>query len=221
MNVTLRRNPVLQVGAVPRANLLPPSILAFRRDRRNVRMLLMALVLAVVIALLATGVAGLAAAATASQLQAEQARTLTLLAQQSEYSEAGEASATLAATGQALAVAGATDVDWSEYIAEIEKGLPDGMALTGVQLKATTPISVVDQPVAPLQGARVATLTLTASSADLPELELWLNSLADLPGYVDSNPGSVISAEGGFLTVVTLGVNAEIYSNRFVEEAAQ
>ena len=78
------------------------------------------------------------------------------------------------------------------------------------------PFQPYAQTIAPLQQARVATLTLTLTSPSLPEVPAWLEALEDLPGYADGAPSSIIrGGEGSFAVTLILHMNDGAYSNRF------
>ena len=76
------------------------------------------------------------------------------------------------------------------------------------------------QATAPLQGSRVATLTISARSPQLPQVPSWLDALRSLPGFVDAVPGSVtLDQQSNTYTVnITMHINQDAYSKRFAGE---
>lgn len=211
-----RREPVAAVALSPRANLLPPSVIAARKARKTLRGIFVAVVAALAVVGLGVGAASLVAASSGAALAAEQSRTDALLAQQADYSEISSALSSIQQLTAQQAVAGATDVEWAEYLGLIRSGLPAGVTLAAASVEATSPLSAIAQPTAPLQGARVAALTLTVGTSDLGALQAWLDSLTALPGYVDATPQSISSAgSGGLTATVVLNLGDGAYSGRF------
>ncbi len=82
---------------------------------------------------------------------------------------------------------------------------------------SASPLALYAQSTAPLQGARVATISFAAKSPTLPEVPAWLNALATLPGFADATPGSVtLDATTNVYTVnITMHVNDAAFDNRF------
>jgi len=219
-----RREPSTPVALSPRANLLPPSVIAARKARKTLRGIVVAVVAALAVVALGVGAASIVAASSGAALAAEQSRTDSLLAQQAEYSKVSSALTSIQQLTTQEAVAGATDVEWAEYVGLIRSGLPAGVSLAAVSVEATSPLSAIAQPTAPLQGARVAALTLTVDTADLGALQTWLDGLTALPGYVDATPQSISSSSAGGLTAtVVLNIGDGAYSGRFAatEEVAK
>ena len=95
--------------------------------------------------------------------------------------------------------------------------LPANVALTSVKIEAGTPFQSFAQATVPLQGARVATLSFTATSSALPEVPAWLDSLTTLPGYADASPGSVTRADSNspYTVDITMHINEAAFTNRF------
>jgi hypothetical protein len=93
--------------------------------------------------------------------------------------------------------------------------------LDSFTVDAATVTSQYPQSSIPLQGARVATLNFTAISPTLPEIPGWLNSMRDLPGFVDATPGSVsLNDDGTYTANIVLHIDAQAYSNRLTVEDA-
>ena len=90
------------------------------------------------------------------------------------------------------------------------------MAINTVDITSASPLILFDQPTAPLQAARIATILLTMTSPDLPTVPDWLEKLKELPGYADGSPGSIRRSDTGDYQVdLTLHINEGAYSNRF------
>ncbi|WP_210479827.1 hypothetical protein [Naasia sp. SYSU D00948] len=216
MSIALSRKSPLLLGAAPRANLLPPSVLAAQRGRRAVRVVLLMVVASIGAVAVGMGAMSVLVAQTASALQAERAKSDALLAAQAEYSDVRELLSTRSRLLEERAAAAATDVDWSAYLGLIRGTLAPGMALQSADVQASTPLEQIVQPTAPLQAPRIATLSLTATASDLASVEAWLAALQTLPGYTDAQPGSISAADDGTITAqVTVGVGEDAWSHRF------
>lgn len=216
MSIALSRKPALLLGSSPRANLLPPSVLAARRGQKAVRVVLMIVVASVAAVALAIAGVSVLVAQSAGALAEERAKSDALLAAQAKYSDVSELLSTRSRLLTERSAAAATDVDWSAYLGLVRGTLAPGMVLQSADVQASTPLEQIVQPTAPLQAPRIATLSLTASAADLASVEAWLAALQTLPGYTDAMPGSVSAAEDGTITAqVTVGVGEDAWSHRF------
>jgi hypothetical protein len=115
-------------------------------------------------------------------------------------------------------VGAATEINWEQYLGAVQSTLPANVSLDTINIDSITPFSAYSQATAPLQGARVATLTFTAKSSTLPQVPTWLDALATLPGYADASPGSVTRDETGAYSVsITLHINQSAFTNRLVQ----
>ncbi len=216
MSIALSRKPPLLVGAPPRANLLPPSVLTAQRGRKAVRVVLFMVVASIVVVALGMGAASVVVTQSAVALAEERAKSDALLAAQAEYSDVSQMMAIRSRLLSERAAAAATDVDWAGYLGLVRGTLAPGMELQSADVQASTPLEQIVQPTAPLMAPRIATLSLTASAPDLAAVESWLAALQTLPGYTDAMPGSISAAEDGTLTAqVTVGVGDAAWSHRF------
>jgi hypothetical protein len=110
-------------------------------------------------------------------------------------------------------VAALGEILWQPFTASLQSALPPNMSITSVDESldsAATGVAV------PLQGAHIATITITASSPQA-SVSAWLDNLASIKGFVDAVPGSVNldSSTGLYTSTVTLHVNADALSGRF------
>jgi Tfp pilus assembly protein PilN len=210
---------LLVVGGEPRVDLLPPEV----RKERAARVIRRRLGLAVigVFVLVVLGVAGASAFALQSQLQlAEaQARTGELLGEQLQYVEVRAVQNQVDLVKAAQQVGASTEIDWKAYLEKVKATLPASVSIDTISVDTASPMEAFAQSTAPLQGARVATISFTATSASLPDVPTWLTALKGLPGYADALPTSVTVDEAGINTVsITMHVNSAAFSQRFAEE---
>jgi Tfp pilus assembly protein PilN len=205
----------LVVGGQPRANLLPPEIILKRKQLKTRR----ALRFGVVLVALATAAAcaGTFGVASVAQLSASSAqdRLTQLVAEQGEYKEVREVQDTIGTITAGQLVGSSTEIDWQEYLTALQGTLPEGVVLTNVTIQSGTPMAAFAQSDGPLQGARVAALTFTATSPVLPSIPDWLRSMAKLPGFVDATPGSVKAEDGLYTADVLMHIDAAAFSMRF------
>ncbi len=206
----------LVIGGESRVELLPPEVAAFTKAKATRR----ALIGVVVAAALVCG-GGYASATTlslasAARLAAEQDRTSSLIQERSKFIAVSAVENQLATAIAAEQLGSSTEIDWNGYMSAVGATLPPGVVLTAFNAETATPLQPHAQATVPLQGARIATLVLSAVSVGLPEVEQWLESLAGLDGFVDATPGSVAVGEQGLYSVtVTMHVNSDAYSKRF------
>jgi hypothetical protein len=168
-----------------------------------------------VVVLIGVGGAWYLAQQAQQDLAAEQARTATLLAAQQRYKKVAALESENELWQTAQHVAGATEIDWQDYLVKVQQTLPDGVQIQSVKVDSETPLAAYAQPSSPLLGARVATITFTASSAELPDVPRWLDALKTLTGYADANPDSVDLNAGEYAATITMHVNTGAFDNRF------
>ena len=212
-------NHALIIGTEPSVDLLPPEVKKERAAKAIRRQLGLAVI--GVVAIVVVGTAGSFALSLQAQalLASEEALTPALLEKQSEFFEVRTVQREVDLIEAAQQVGASTEIDWKEYLQLVQGILPASVAIDTVAIDSATPLALYVQPTAPLQGARVATITFTASSSTLPDVPTWLDSLATLPGFADALPGTVTRDDAGiYKTEVTMHVNDAAFAQRFVTE---
>jgi Tfp pilus assembly protein PilN len=205
----------LVVGGQPRANLLPPEIILKRRQLKTRRGLRFGVVLVAIGTAAACALTLGVSSVAQVQLSIAQDTQAHLLAEQLTYSETRDVQSTIATLIAGQQVGGSTEINWEDYLVRLQATLPEGVTLKSVAIDSGTPMLAFAQSDGPLQGARMAALTFTATSATLPTIPDWLRSMAKLPGFVDATPGTV-SVEGTVYTAnVLMHINADALSLRF------
>jgi hypothetical protein len=207
----------LGAGVEPRVDLLPPEVRAERRSGQMVGRAWLAVGVVAALVVIGTGAATLYSENAKSKLADSQAQTSGLLAQQAKYKDVRTYQTQSALVSAAQSVGGATEIDWNTYLAKVQASLPSGVTITAVTLASADPLKTFAQATTPLQGERVATLTFTATSAELPAVPTWLDDLTKLPGYTDASPGSVaFDATTKLYTAnITMHITQAAYSGRF------
>lgn len=207
----------LMLGAQPVVNLLPNEVLAARKSR-GVRRGIVAAAIALIVGV-GAGTAGAKyqAITAAVDLAVEESRTAALIAEQSEFADVVAVEAEIAQRIAARHVVTGTEIAWSSMIDSFIATLPPGASLAGVTTEGTSPMALHAQPLAPLQGARVATATFTVrSDAQLPDV---LDALETLPGFVDAQvPEAAALEDGSIETTFVLHLGEGAYANRFPPE---
>ncbi|UFU13926.1 hypothetical protein LQK89_15710 [Curtobacterium sp. C1] len=212
------RRAAVAVGYEPRVDLLPLEVRQDRKQRAAVRRAWLAVILVAVLVILASGAAYSASTSAAAEMTAVQGQTVVLLRQEQSYAEVKQVQAQTALIEAGQEVGGATEIDWGTTLSTIQTSLPAGVTITGVQIDSATPLQSFTQATAPLQGARVATVTITAASAELPAIPVWITSLGQVPGFVDANANSVtLSTDeaGGYTTNLTIHLDTDAYDGKY------
>ncbi|WP_394552998.1 hypothetical protein ACDF64_01405 [Agromyces sp. MMS24-JH15] len=218
--MSAKQTPVV-LGGAPRAHLLPPEILKERASRRTTRRLGAVTVVVAVVMLGLTGGAVFLNLQSQFQLAAAQAKTSDLVAAQAEYTDVAQLRNQLALVEAGQQVGVSTEIDWKAYLEQVQGTLPAGVAITGVRVESATPMTVLSAASGPLKGAKVATVTFTAESGQLPATSDWLNGLSSLPGYADAklDEASFNDETQVYTATITLNVDQEAYSGRFQPES--
>lgn len=208
------------VGGRPRVDLLPTEVLADRRSRRVVRRMWAGVGLVVVVAAIGTGGASLYAAQAHDDLTGAQNETLSLLQQQARYKEVRQTETSTALREAAQSVGGSTEIAWQPYLGSVKSSLPAGVQITGVAIDSATPLETYAQADSPLQGQRVATLTIDAQSPTLPSVPTWLDSVKALDGFVDATANSVTldQASGVYTVNLTIHVDDGAFDGKYQDK---
>jgi hypothetical protein len=210
---------VLELGASPRANLLPPEIHMVARQKATQRALWIGVVGVVLVVIVAyIGAAVLNLSSTVGLVQSQD-RAAALVVEQGTHSEVRDIKTNVALSEAALEVGASTEVDLKTYLLTLGATLPAGVAIMTVETDGATPIADYPQSDTPLEGPRVGTLVFTAISPTIPSIPVWLDGLATLDGFVDAVPNSVtLNDDGTYLVTMTMHIDAGAYSNRFAAE---
>lgn len=210
----------LILGAEPRVDLLPPEVLKARAAKATRRRLGLGVLGAVVVVVLGVGATFALSVQAQVDLLTAQARTTELIIAQGEYSEVTKVQYHLDLARAAQQVGASTEIAWKPYLDQVQATLPASVSIDQVTIDSATPIAVYEQATTPLQGARMATISFSATSSVLPDVPAWLRSLATLPGFADALPGSVTLDEttGIYTASITMHVNDAAFSGRFAPE---
>lgn len=210
----------LALGAHPTVDLLPPEVRLGRRSR-GIRRGVVALAVLLIVAVAGGGVfAKLQAVTAEATLAAEQARTQALIDRQAEFGDVMAVQAEIDERLAARQVITSTEIDWQAVIQAMRGALPADASMTAVRVEGASPMEAYAQPTAPLQGARVATVSFTVRSATFLSVPDVQDALAGVRGFVDLQvPSSSIDpVDGSFETSFVVHLNEEAYTGRFPAE---
>lgn len=207
----------LAVGAEPRVDLLPPEVRVERRNQRTRRGFtggVLAVLVAVILAIVGAFSMDVMAQA---RLAGARLQTQSLLGQQLKYSGVRDVQKQVALAQAAQQTGASTEISWKPFLDRIGAAQPAGVALKSVSVDSASPLAIYQQSQDPLQGPRVGTVTVVASSASLPDLPAWASALQTIDGVVDVVPGTVNwdPVEGRYVATVTIHVGDTLYTKRF------
>ncbi len=212
----------LELGGVPRADLLPPEVGLAAKARSLHRLLSLIVVAVMVLVGAGYGVGSLRAANSAQNLDAATSRTQDLLKEMQKYIEVRKVTSDVKLATAARQVGSSTEIAWKTYLASIATSLPSGTTIVTFDAVAGSPLKEFVQPKVPLQGVRIAELKFSATSKSLPDVQSWLNALAKLKGFVDAVPGKVaLSDKGGYTVDIVMHVNEQALANRYLDDAVK
>jgi Tfp pilus assembly protein PilN len=210
----------LIVGGSPRVDLMPPEIRLKRAQLRTRRKLRLALFGVFIVVVAACGAAWAGANLAQTSLASAQQQQAALIQEQSKYSGVTTLKNQISVIKAGQVVGDSTEIEWNTYINRLLGTLPPGLTLDAATIDSATPFSEYTQAYVPLQGGRIATLTLTAKSSTTPTIPPWLDALKTLPGFVDATPGAVTLSDGVYTSAVTMHIDTLAFDYRFDPKSA-
>ncbi|MFZ6991687.1 hypothetical protein ACO0E1_07315 [Curtobacterium sp. RRHDQ66] len=209
------------VGLEPRVDLLPQEVRADRRERGIARRAWFGVVVAGAVVVLGTGAAVAHQLGTAAELASAQAETSTLLAQQQRFADVrtAEQQTQLLQAGQA--VGGASEIDWHDTLSEVERVLPDGVEISAMRIASADSVEPFSQSTAALSKSRVATVSITVKSSEIPSVSDWNGRLSSLRGYVGSTISSISYEKetARYSSVIDIELNDKAYDGKYTKDA--
>lgn len=213
-----REQSTVVFGAVPRAHLMPPEVALRRKETARRRGLVVAVVL--VVLLVAGGVAASFwyAGQAEARLAAERQVTDQLLATQLEYSEVTQVRAQLERISGVSERLGSTEVLWREVVTPYLEELADEEEVDAISVTGTDPNGPALGLADPLRFPRIATITLSVLTDDVPEPYRWLRSWERLDTFADASIDTILDDDGPYLTTVTINLDQDALSGRWLGE---
>lgn len=211
------RNEGLAVGAEPRVDLLPPEVRDERRNARTRRGFGWGVLAILVVVLAATAGAFSLNVLSQTKLLEARSETTSLLSQQQQFASAREVQKQVALAEAAQQAGASTEIDWKAFLDQVGAAQPAGLSLATVSADSISPTAIYQQSADPLQGPRIGTLTVVATSAALPDVPKWVAALQKIPGVVDVVPGTVTLDEvkNVYKATVTIHLSDRLYTKRF------
>ena len=207
--------------ALPQVNLLPPEVTAARGLARTKRWLVFFVLVSFI------GAAGLVVQAilaqqdAAAELATHQQRTADLDAELLEYSEVPTVLGALEQAKIARQVGMSTEVLWRPYLEAIAATAPPEVRIETIEMSGATPMQLPAAPVGALAAPSIATITFTAQSLTVPDIEAWLISLESIPGFADPwiSLAAVTEKDAvAFYNITaTVQVNEQAFALRFAD----
>jgi hypothetical protein len=205
--------PGLMLGAQPRVELLPPEVGRREKARGARRISVLLVVIALVLVACGYAAASIQSTAAQSALTTSRNRALALATEQQKYAKATAVINQVQDITTARAQTASTEVLWGHLMDEVTSRLPQGAALESFTLKGRSPWEAALQPVEPLRGARVATVTLGVVPSSI-DATILSRALATIPGYSDATVDSLTNG-GQDHTTITFDIDATTLSGRF------
>lgn len=217
MSTAKKNDDHLVLGPPARADLLPPEIKSEAKGRSQRRALIGIVILSVVLVFAAYAYAALNATIAKGRVDAANQRTAALLSEQTKFVEGKLVADQIEDIENAKILGVSTEIDWKAYMLEVGKSLPSGTDITAFSAETVEPGAVANAPDAPLSEENVAVINFTATTDSLPNVSEWIDNLADLKGFGDAVPGTIVFEDGLYVVNITMRINDEALAQRFVE----
>lgn len=211
------RQEELTVGSEPRVDLLPPEVRAERRNARLRRGFGWGVLAVFLVVLLGCGAAFSLNVVSQAQLLTARSETASLLAQQQKFAPVRDVQKQVALAQAAQQTGASTEIDWKPFLDQVGAAQPAGLSIASLSVDSISPLAVYQQSTDPLQGPRVGTVTVVATSAPLPNVPAWVSALQKIPGVTDVVPGTVVldQVNNVYKATVTIHVSDTLYLKRF------
>ena len=96
--------------------------------------------------------------------------------------------------------------------------MPLGFTVTDITADSATPVAGYAQSDSPLEGTRVATVTVTTTTSSITDLPAWLRALPTLPDVADVTPVVTGGEDDGYTVVLTVHLNQKAYVTPLTKE---
>jgi Tfp pilus assembly protein PilN len=214
----------LVIGGAPRADLLPQEIKNEVRAKAQRRRLFLGAALAVGLVGAVFAFSVFMVVSSAVVLASANERTAVLLTEQTKYAEVRTVETQVATAEAARRIGTSTEIDWEQYLQSVQSTLPDGATTQTLTVASATPLTVFTVPANPLEGSRMAEIVFAVTTPALPDVAVWMDNLAETPGFVDAYPSAIVMNDAGNYSVgMTMHINEGALANRFPakDEAAK
>lgn len=183
------------VPTMPQVNLLPPEVRAARSLAVVKRWLGISLLAVVVVVGLVYAFAQLVRTQADNELADADAQTMQLQAEERQYAEVPLVLGQIADIEEAQLVGTATEIAWKPYVDAITAVLPADVSIDSLSVQGPSPFAPPTDPVDPLQGASIGSISFEMRSKTVPNTSDMLDALAGVPGLADPWVSSVTASE--------------------------
>ena len=159
------------------------------------------------------------AVASSARLEASNNATQALLLQKQDYAEVLQIQGQVSKDQAAQIVGVASEINWKKYLLLVQSSLPAGTSISSVSAKTADPGVAAEVPTGPLLQPSIASIDFIATTANLPDVSLWIENLSKIPGFADATAGTISLEENGQYTVtILMHVNEQALENRFLPD---
>ena len=203
----------------PTVSLLPTEVRGEAHQRSTRRYLIAGVGAVLILVAGAVAAANGVAASSHERLEAQSATLTGLQTRVGKFADVRKLQSQIDLAEAAQRVGSSTAIDWQARLDEIETLMPQGFTVTSVTADSATPTTDYAQSDSPLEGTRVSTLTLTATSSSIAELPMWLRALPGVDDVADVSPVVTGADDSGYTVVLTIHLNEKAYVTPLKEAA--
>ncbi|MEO6205979.1 MAG: PilN domain-containing protein [Mycobacteriales bacterium] len=213
----------VELGLLPRVNLLPPEIAEARRFRQIQGGLAGAVLATVgVVGVLFMSAAGSANSAQ-TDLDAASSEQATLQSQKAQFKDVTAVYARAAAADAMLTQAMGEEVRFSSLLNDLSLSVPERVWLKNVTITQTAAAAAAGAAPALASATGIGTVTFTGVGFSHDDVAVWLESLATQKAYADPYFSSSTEALLGSRKIVNFSSTATLtpaaYSGRYTKPA--
>ncbi len=179
-------------------NLLPDEIKQAENAASQRRVLVLLTIMVIVAVGAASAGAWLNAQSAAAQLAQAQAKAASIISEQAQHLEGQAVSDKIVSTQDAQILLTTAEIDWQKLLVSIIGVTPATISIQSFELNASTPFAVIDDVPGPLDAPRLGAVTMTATTVNVPDIDVWVKSLEKLDGFAGTR---VLRLENGTVTV--------------------
>jgi hypothetical protein len=211
MSLLTARTPTVQIGALPRVDLLPPSEVQRRDVLARARLWVWVGLAALAVAVVTVGASFALNMAASLRLAAEQARTQQIIVGIGQLHEVSEAMSTRSQLQGMRQEAMAGDLAWAPVVSLVAAHLPAGVTITGYSLDAG-PIPTVGGDATKDPGVSG---TVTFTSTTPIDFVGATRDLRKADGMLSAEVGELSTAQGVPTYTVHVELDQTVYTNAF------
>jgi hypothetical protein len=214
MSARSAKDSKLVLGGPPRVDLLPPEVKASKGAAAIRRRLLVGVVAVVILSVAGYSVVTFGAVSASNRLSEAQEETTSLLAAQNEFVAVRDLQGRVTSIDAARLAASVGEIDFYSYANAFFSIMPKGSSLS-LGFEASTSTLTIAQPTLPIEGPRIATVTLKLTTKNLNQAAQYLSDVETFTGFEDGEADSTKLSDGTYETTLTIHLNTDALRNRF------